>query len=147
MNTVSIAAGRVALLSLVLTLAAPKAATAQVAGDSATITGTVTTEGGIPLSNARVTIPSLQLATTTNDAGSYRIGIPAARFVARGDTLRVVRLGFRPENVGFTLAPGRVVANGRFDAADPSFIAEREEKKAALEAERAAACPCDCATR
>jgi len=42
------------------------------------------------------------------------------------------------------LAPGRVVANGRFDAADPAYIAEREEKKAALEAERAAACPCAC---
>jgi TonB-dependent starch-binding outer membrane protein SusC len=111
MMTVPIVAQRVALLTLTLALAAPNPADAQVAGDSATITGTVTTEGGIPLSNARVTIPSLQLATVTNDAGSYRIGISAARFVARGDTLRVVRLGFRPENVGFTLAPGRVVVD------------------------------------
>jgi TonB-linked SusC/RagA family outer membrane protein len=111
MNTVSILTRRVALLSFALALAAPNLTAAQAAGDSATITGTVTTEGGIPLSNARVTIPSLQLATTTNDAGSYRLGIPAARFVGRTDTLRVVRLGFRPENVGFTLAPGRVVVD------------------------------------
>jgi hypothetical protein len=45
------------------------------------------------------------------------------------------------------LAPGRVVANGRFDAAEPAYVAERAEKKATLEAERAAACPCACGTR
>jgi TonB-linked SusC/RagA family outer membrane protein len=111
MTTVSIIARRLALVTLAAALTTPSLAAAQAAGDSATITGTVTTEGGIPLSNARVTIPSLQLATTTNDAGTFRIGIPAARFVARGDTLRVVRLGFRPENVPFTLAAGRVVVD------------------------------------
>jgi TonB-linked SusC/RagA family outer membrane protein len=111
MNTLWIVARRIGLLALALALAAPSLAAAQVAGDSATITGTVTTEGGIPLSNARVTLTSLQLVTTTNDAGAYRLGIPAARFVAGGDTLRVVRLGFRPENIGFTLAPGRVVVD------------------------------------
>lgn len=45
------------------------------------------------------------------------------------------------------LAPGRVVANGRFDAARPSYQEERAAKEAAAEAERAAACPCECAKR
>jgi hypothetical protein len=46
------------------------------------------------------------------------------------------------------LAPGRVVANGRFDAARPGYHVERAEKKAAAEAARAAAaCSCDCAKR
>ena len=111
MNNLTIVARHLALLSLALALAAPGSAAAQGGGDSATVTGTVTNEGGVPIGNARVTLMSLQLSTTTNDAGIYRLGIPAARFVARGDTLRVVRLGFRPENVGVTLAPGRIVVD------------------------------------
>lgn len=100
-----------AFLALVLALAAPRSAAAQASADSATVTGTVTNEGGIPIGNARVTLLGLQLSTTTNDAGTFRLGIPAARFVARQDTVRVVRLGFRPQNVAVTLAPGRVVVD------------------------------------
>ena len=111
MKSLWIVMRRTALLTLVLGLWAPRPAAAQVTADSATITGTVTNEGGIPIGNARVTLLSLQLSTTTNDAGTYRLGIPAARFVARNDTLRVVRLGFRPQNVGLTVAPGRVVVD------------------------------------
>ena len=107
-NTLSIAARRIALPALALALAVSNTAAAQ---DSATVTGTVTNEGGVPLSNARVTLMSLQLTTTTNDAGTYRLIIPAARFVAGSDTLRVVRLGFKPQNVGVTLAPGRVAVD------------------------------------
>ena len=110
MSIRSIIARRSALLSLALALTAPSLG-AQAAGDSATLTGTVTNEGGIPIGNARVTLQSLQLSTTTNEAGVYRLGIPAARFVAREDTVRVVRLGFRPQDVGFTMAAGRVVVD------------------------------------
>lgn len=110
MNTLSIVARRLVLLALALAVVSPGVAASQ-AADSATVTGTVTTEGGVPLSNARVTLMSLQLTATTNDAGIFRLGIPAARFIAGPDTLRVVRLGFRPENVGFTLAAGRVVVD------------------------------------
>ena len=106
-----ITARRSALVSLALALAAGPSLAAAQGADSATITGTVTNEGGVPIGNARVTLVGLQLSTTTNDAGMYRLGIPAARFVARGDTLRVIRLGFRPENVGVSLAPGRVIVD------------------------------------
>src|SRR6185503_18984873 len=82
MSILSIGTRRSALLSLALALAAPSLGVAQVAGDSATITGTVTNEGGVPIGNARVTLLSLQLSATTNDAGTYRLIIPAARFVA-----------------------------------------------------------------
>ena len=77
----------------------------------AVITGTVTSEGNAPLQQALVTIPSLQLSATTNDAGTYRIVVPTERVVERTDTLRVTRLGFRPENVPFELRNGEIVVN------------------------------------
>ena len=76
--------------------------------DSATITGRVTSDAGTPIAAAIVTIPSLRLSATTNDAGIYRMQVPPNLFVARSDTLRVTRLGYRPATVPFTLVPGRV---------------------------------------
>src|SRR5262245_55058292 len=79
--------------------------------DSATVTGRVTSETGAPISGAAVTISSLRLSALTNDAGIYRIAVPAAVFVARSDSLRVARLGYRPTIVRFTLSPGRVTVD------------------------------------
>ena len=79
--------------------------------DSTTVTGRVTNEAGTPVSAAIVTIASLRLSTTTNDAGIYRLFVPPDRFVARADTIRVTRLGFRPASVPFTLASGRVTVD------------------------------------
>ena len=58
MSIRSIMARRGALLSLALALTAPRLG-AQAVGDSATLTGTVTNEGGVPIGNARVTLLSL----------------------------------------------------------------------------------------
>ena len=82
-----------------------------VKADSATVTGRVTSESGTAVSAAIVAIPSLRLSATTNDAGVYRIQVPADRFVAGPDTLRVTRLGYRPTTARFTLAPGRVTVD------------------------------------
>ena len=79
--------------------------------DSATVTGRVTSETGAPVAGAAVSIPSLRLGATTNDAGIYRIPVPPAVFVARPDSLRVTRLGYRPTIVRFTLSPGRVTVD------------------------------------
>jgi len=89
-------------------LVMPTAPAQATAADSATVTGRVTSDAGAPIAAAIVSIPSLRLSSTTNDAGVYRIQVPPDRFVARGDTLRVTRLGYRPATARFTLAPGRV---------------------------------------
>jgi len=81
------------------------------AADSAIVTGRVTSDAGTGIGAAVVAIPSLRLSTTTNDAGVYRLFVPPDRFVAGTDTLRVTRLGYRPANVRFTLAPGRVTVD------------------------------------
>jgi TonB-linked SusC/RagA family outer membrane protein len=83
----------------------------RVTADSATVTGRVTSDAGTPISAAIVAIPNLRLSATTNDAGVYRIQVPADRFAAGPDTLRVTRLGYRPTTVRFTLAPGRVTVD------------------------------------
>ena len=90
---------------------AAAAAATRATFDSTTVTGRVTTEAGTPVSAAIVTIPSLRLSATTNDAGVYRIFVGPDRFVARADTIRVTRLGYRPATVPFTLASGRVTVD------------------------------------
>ena len=79
--------------------------------DSATVTGRVTSEAGTPIAAAVVSIQSLRLSATTNDAGVYRILVGPDRFVARSDSIRVTRLGYRPATIRFTLAPGRVTVD------------------------------------
>ena len=79
--------------------------------DSATVTGRVTSDAGTSVAGANVTIPRLRLTATTNDAGVYRIQIPADRFVAGPDSIRVMRLGYQPSTVRFTMAPGRVTVD------------------------------------
>jgi len=86
-------------------------ATLPAVADSAIVTGRVTSDAGTPIGAAIVSIPSLRLSATTNDAGVYRIFVSPDRFVARSDTLRVTRLGFRPTTIRFTLAPGRVTVD------------------------------------
>ena len=72
--------------------------------DSATITGTVTTEAGTPLASALVALPSLHRSAITSDRGVYRFVVSVERLVTRPETLRVMRLGFKPAGAVFSLA-------------------------------------------
>ena len=74
----------------------------------ATITGTVRNRGGLPVSGARVLLPSLELQTHSNEAGAYQLVVPEDRVVSRQDTLRVTRIGYSPTQVPFQLAPGTI---------------------------------------
>ena len=76
--------------------------------EPATIVGTVTGEGGAPVPSAVVAVPRLQLSTTTTDAGTFQLVVPADRVVARVDTLVVTRLGYRQARVPFSLREGRI---------------------------------------
>jgi TonB-linked SusC/RagA family outer membrane protein len=74
----------------------------------ATITGRVTSEGGAPISGALVSLPSLQLSTTSSDAGIFRLIVPENRVVDRTDTLRVTRIGYAAVKVPFSLQQGTI---------------------------------------
>lgn len=79
--------------------------------DSAVIIGHVTSGAGAPVVAALVSIRDLRLSATTNDAGLFRIVIPPDRFTAKTDTLRVVRIGYRPTSVAFRIAAGQVTVD------------------------------------
>ena len=80
---------RTAILTLLLT--------GSIAGaqrtDTTVVSGRVTSEGGVPIPSAIVTIPGIRASTQTNDAGTFRLAVAS---VGRTDTLRVTRLGYRP---------------------------------------------------
>src|SRR5215208_546403 len=75
-----------------------------------TVSGTVTAAvGGAPLANARVAIPALQVAATTDASGRYTLSLPAA---ASGTvTLTARRIGYVPKTASVTLSGGSVNAD------------------------------------
>jgi TonB-linked SusC/RagA family outer membrane protein len=75
---------------------------------AATITGSVTSEGGGAVVSAVVTLVRTQLSTTTDARGNYRIVVPTERIVAGSETLRVERIGFAPTDVQFDLRDGDI---------------------------------------
>src|SRR5512133_2550885 len=92
------------------TLLVALAATPAVAQrDTSVVTGRVTSEGGLPIPSAVVSISALKLSTATNDAGAFRLVVAGA--AARAETLHVTRLGYRPRDVAFALAAGSVTVN------------------------------------
>ncbi|HEY0972323.1 MAG TPA: SusC/RagA family TonB-linked outer membrane protein [Gemmatimonadales bacterium] len=96
-NFYRVAAGAVVLLS------APAVAVAQ---QPATITGTVTAEGGSPLGSAQVFLQGMSLGTQTGPDGRYTITVPAARATGQQATVVARRLGFRQSEATVTLAAG-----------------------------------------
>ncbi len=79
------------------------------AQEPVTVSGKVTTAGGIPIGDAEVVVQSLGLGAVTRDDGRYAIVIPGAR-ATTGQTITVLarRLGYKPMSVQVTLAPGIV---------------------------------------
>src|SRR5689334_2987129 len=82
--------------------------------DTSIVTGRITSEGGVPIPSAIVTIPSLRLSSQTNDAGTYRLTVVGLG--TRAETLHVTRLGYRPKDVAFSLAQGTVTVNAEMQA-------------------------------
>src|SRR5688500_11765222 len=88
------------LLSAALSAALHSALAAQ-----ATIVGKVTSQTQVPVAGALVVAPRLRLSTQTNDAGVFRLTLPADR-VGQVDTLRVTRIGYGPRDVVLTTRSG-----------------------------------------
>ena len=82
--------------------------TTRAQADSTTITGLVTTDVGLPIASALVTLPGLHRSAVTGENGIYRFVIPSASLATRAETLRVARLGFKPIDRGFAIASSNV---------------------------------------
>jgi len=86
------------------------AATMASAQTGATISGTVTSEAGVPLPSVNVLLPGLNYGTQTDDAGHYSFTVPASR--ANGQTANLVArvIGYTARTVPVTLAAGQNIA-------------------------------------
>jgi TonB-linked SusC/RagA family outer membrane protein len=96
-------------LALALAAAIPASAVAQEGG--ATITGRVVSETGQPLGSASVFIEGLNLGTLTRSTGEYTFLVPGARITNQQATLTARLIGYRPQSVQITLAPGTITQN------------------------------------
>ena len=78
------------------------------AQEPATITGKVAGDGGQPLGQVEVAIPSMGLGGLTRDDGSFTIVVPGARVSGQTVTLVARRLGYKSQSAQVTLASGGV---------------------------------------
>src|SRR5690349_19410853 len=112
MNRMHVLRGAVPIaVGVALALGGPSTAAAapMQRSDTTIVTGRVTSEGGVAIPSAIVTIPSRRVSTQTNDAGGFRLSVTGPG--SRPDTLHVTRLGYRPRDVAFTLTPGQVTVD------------------------------------
>src|SRR5712692_7244907 len=78
------------------------------AQEPVTITGKVTSDGGLPLGQVEVAIPVMGLGSLSKDDGTYTIVVPGARVSGQTVTLVSRRLGYKAQSAQVTLAPGGV---------------------------------------
>jgi TonB-linked SusC/RagA family outer membrane protein len=93
------------------------------AQEGATITGRVTSEAGAPVAYATVALDQLGLGAITREDGRYTIVLPAARALGQSVTLSVRLIGYKPQAVQITLAPGTITRDFVLDA-NPLQIGE-----------------------
>src|SRR3989441_9360378 len=78
------------------------------AQEPVTITGKVTSDGGLPLGQVEIAIPVLGLGALSKDDGSYTIVVPGGRVSGQTVTLLARRLGYKSQSAQITLTPGGV---------------------------------------
>ena len=88
-----------------------------------TISGAVTSDAGLPLGQAEVSIPTLGVGALTRDDGRYTIVIPGARVSGQTVAVTARRLGYKPMTVQITLTPGGVTHDFTL-AANPLQLGE-----------------------
>jgi TonB-linked SusC/RagA family outer membrane protein len=86
------------------------AASALSAQAGTTISGTVTSDAGVPLPSVNVLLPAFNYGTQTDDAGRYSFTVPASR--ANGQTASLVArvIGYTAKTVSVTLSPGQNIS-------------------------------------
>src|SRR5437868_4446686 len=81
---------------------------ATVAGQSTTISGQVTAEGGTPLVGVTVSVVGLGIGSMTQPDGRYSFTVPASRVTGQVATLSARRVGYTPQSAQITLTPGTI---------------------------------------
>src|SRR5260370_8905176 len=93
------------------------------AQEPVTLTGTVVSDAGLPLSQVEVAIPSMGLGALSRDDGRYAVVVPGARISGQTVTLIARRLGYKSASAQMTLSPGGVTHDFTL-AANPLQLGE-----------------------
>jgi TonB-linked SusC/RagA family outer membrane protein len=93
--------------------------TAAVAQAPVTISGTVTSDAGVPLPSANVVLQGLNYGTQTDDAGHYSFTVPASRANGQTATLIARVIGYSAMTATVTLSPGQNITHNFALAANP----------------------------
>src|SRR5437660_1735931 len=78
------------------------------AQEPVTITGKVSSDGGLPLGQVEIAIPVMGPGALSKDDGSYTIVVPGARVSGQTVTLVARRLGYKSQSAQVTLTAGGV---------------------------------------
>lgn len=78
---------------------------------SATITGVVTSDSGLPIKGAQVFLEYLNLGTWTRDDGSYSLIVPPARLQGQRATLTIKLIGYGAVHDTIVLEGGEITRN------------------------------------
>src|SRR5437016_11544527 len=78
------------------------------AQEPVTITGKVSSDGGLPLGQVEIAIPVMGLGALSKDDGSYTIVVPGARVSGQTATMVARRLGYKSQSAQVTLTAGGV---------------------------------------
>jgi TonB-linked SusC/RagA family outer membrane protein len=81
---------------------------ARLVSQGATITGHVTSEGGVPLTAVTVSVNGMGLGSMTGPDGLYSFTVPAARVSGQTVTLTARRVGYTAQTATVTLSAGTI---------------------------------------
>lgn len=99
-------------------------ASSLVAQAGVTVTGTVTSDQGVPLPGATVLLQGTNIGAQTNDAGRFTFVVPSARADGQSATITARVIGYTAVSIPVTLAAGSTISHDFALAANPFHLGE-----------------------
>jgi TonB-linked SusC/RagA family outer membrane protein len=99
-------------------------ASSLVAQAGVTITGTVTSDQGVPLAGATVLLQGTNIGAQTNDAGRFTFVVPSARANGQAATLTARVIGYTAISIPITLSAGSTISHDFSLSANPFHLGE-----------------------
>src|SRR3954468_1437529 len=100
------------------------ATSALMAQAGVTISGTVTSEQGVPLVGATVLLQGTNIGAQTNEAGRYTFVVPSTRANGQAATLVARVIGYSAASVPITLTAGSSISHDFLLAVNPFHLGE-----------------------
>jgi TonB-linked SusC/RagA family outer membrane protein len=89
-----------------------------------TVTGTVTSDQGVPLPGATVLLQGTNIGAQTNDAGRFTFVVPSARANGQAAVLTARVIGYSASSIPVTLAAGSSISHDFSLAVNPFHLGE-----------------------